>query len=34
MTSGNVDDPDHTPFEANAYLFHGDDVWDQTAWLP
>ena len=22
------------PFEENAYLFPGNDVWDQTAWLP
>jgi hypothetical protein len=26
--------PDPLPFEENAYLFPGNDVWDQTAWLP
>jgi Tol biopolymer transport system component len=25
---------DGLPFEENPYLFPGNDVWDQTAWLP
>ena len=26
--------PEPLPFEENAYLLPGNDVWDQTAWLP
>ncbi len=33
ITAYNSNDPYNTPFEENAYLFPGDDVWDQAAWL-